>query len=87
MKQTEAGLRKNRTSLLSDMVMQTAPIAIRNRLNMASMAAATLRSAWRGGGGGHKLKVCDCVHVHQQTEVVSFTQWNHSPSFKTEDRR
>lgn len=45
MKQTDAGLRKNRISLLRDMVMQTAPITIRNRLKRANMAVATFRSA------------------------------------------
>lgn len=45
MKQNDAGLRKNRISLLRDMVMQMAPITIRNRLNRANMAAATFRSA------------------------------------------
>lgn len=34
-------------SLLRDMVMQMAPITIRNRLNRANMAAATFRSAHR----------------------------------------
>lgn len=47
----DAGLRKKRISLLSDMVMQMAPITIRKRLNMASMAVATFRSAGEGGGG------------------------------------
>lgn len=50
MKQTAAGLRKKRISLLSDMVMQMAPITIRKRLNMANMAVATFRSAGEGGG-------------------------------------
>lgn len=40
----DAGFRKNRISLLRDMVMQMAPITIRKRLNKANMAAATLRS-------------------------------------------
>lgn len=44
MKQMDAGFRKNRISLLRDMVMQMAPIAIRKRLNKANIAAATLRS-------------------------------------------
>lgn len=47
----DAGLRKKRISLLSDMVMQMAPITIRNRLNMANMAAAMFRSAGEGRGG------------------------------------
>lgn len=50
MKQTDAGLRKKRISLLSDMVMQTAPISIRKRLNMAAMAVATFRSAGEAQG-------------------------------------
>lgn len=45
MKQTDAGFRKNRISLLSAMVMQMAPITIRTRLKRANMAAATFRSA------------------------------------------
>lgn len=44
MKHTDAGLRKNRISLLRAIVMQMAPITIRNRLNRASIAAATFRS-------------------------------------------
>lgn len=44
-KQTDAGLRKKRISLLRDMVMHMAPITIRNRLNRANMAATTFRSA------------------------------------------
>lgn len=44
MKQTEAGLRKKRISLLRLMVMQMAPITMRKRLNMVNMAAATFRS-------------------------------------------
>lgn len=44
-KQTDAGLRKKRISLLRDMMMHMAPMAIRNRLNSTSMAAATFRSA------------------------------------------
>lgn len=51
MKQMEAGLRKKRISLLSDMVMQMAPITIRKRLNMANMAVATFRSAGEARGG------------------------------------
>lgn len=46
-KQKDAGLRKKMISLLRDMVMQMAPITIRNRLNRANMAAATFRSAHR----------------------------------------
>lgn len=52
MKQTAAGFRKKRISLLRDMVMQTAPIAIRKRLKRASMAAATFRPA-------HRKRSCD----------------------------
>lgn len=40
-------MRKKMISLLRDMVMQMAPITIRNRLNRANMAAATFRSAHR----------------------------------------
>lgn len=43
-KQIDAGLRKNRISLLRAMLMQMVPITIRNRLNRDSMAAATFRS-------------------------------------------
>ena len=43
----DAGFRKNNISLLRDMVMQMAPITIRNRLNRANIAAATLRSDQR----------------------------------------
>lgn len=49
----DAGLRKKRISLLSDMVMQMAPITIRKRLNMAIMAVAMFRSAGEGRGGTH----------------------------------
>lgn len=45
----DAGLRKKRISLLSDIVMHMAPITIRKRLNMANMAVATFRSAGEGG--------------------------------------
>lgn len=51
----DAGLRKKRISLLSDMVMQMAPITIRKRLNMANMAVAMFRSAGGGGGGDTSL--------------------------------
>lgn len=44
----DAGLRKKRISLLSDMVMQTAPITIRKRLNITNMAVAMFRSAGEG---------------------------------------
>lgn len=44
----DAGLRKKRISLLSDMVMHMAPITIRKRLNMANMAVAMFRSAGEG---------------------------------------
>lgn len=47
MKQTDAGFRKKRTSLLMDMEMQIAPITIRKRLKRANMAAATFRSGQR----------------------------------------
>lgn len=46
----DAGLRKKRISLLSDMVMQMAPITIRKRLNMANMAVAMFRSAGEDRG-------------------------------------
>lgn len=53
MKQMDAGFRKNRISLLSDIVMHMAPITIRKRLNMASMAVAMFRSA----GGSSQVKL------------------------------
>lgn len=47
MKQTAAGFRKKRISLLRDIVMHIAPITIKNRLKSANIAAATFRSAQR----------------------------------------
>ena len=52
MKHTDAGLRKNRISLLRDMVMQMAPITIRNRLTRANMAVAMFRSVQERRDGG-----------------------------------
>lgn len=44
MKQTEAGFKKNLTPLLTAIMMQMAPVAIRKRLKMANMVDATVRS-------------------------------------------
>lgn len=44
MKQKEAGLRKNGTPLLRDMVIQMDPITIMVRLKRAKTAAARFRS-------------------------------------------